>query len=68
MGRTQIAEVIEGVYKPCRPGHEEVVALLLEQPGLDVNATDNYEYFALHIALNQNHVGHPQNFNLQTFA
>ena len=36
-------------------GHLEVVALLLEQPGVDLTLVDNHGWTALHLAAAQNH-------------
>ena len=36
-------------------GHLEVVALLLEQPGVDLTLVDNHGWTALHLAAVQNH-------------
>ena len=38
-------------------GHEDVVALLLQQPGIKVNLTDDTGLTALHVALERNHGG-----------
>ena len=39
-----------GVMSAAQRGHEAVVELLLQQPGLDVNMTDSSGYTALHLA------------------
>ena len=38
-------------------GHQDVVALLLQQPGIKVNLTDDTGLTALHVALERNHGG-----------
>ena len=58
VNKRQRAEGYTGLILAALKGHEAVVELLLQQPGLDVNLTCHvYRRTALHMACRQGHAG-----------